>query len=261
MAFGPEVAAFRASLPVHVGLRRAPYTARRQHAPESEKNEVRATIAGASDGAPDAAVYFDRDTAARGEIERFIHSRFARAYGADLRTFLPGLLSLRDADGALRAALGFAPAAGRRLYLERYLDTPIEAALGYAAHQSIAREEVMEVGNLAVTCAGGARLLLTALTAYLHSGDYRLAIFTAVPLLRNSFARLGIDLIEVAAADPARLDRSERNAWGRYYERGATVMAASVAQSRAALMRALLAEAAVGPLHALWRRAAELGGR
>ena len=195
----------------------------------------------------------------RREIEAFIHETFDRAYGADVRHYMPRLMSLRDESGTPLAALGFRFAASSRLFLEQYLDVPIESRLAAEVHTPLARTGIVEVGNLAVAHAGGARWLIAALTAYLAGGGYRWAVFTAVPGLVNAFRRLGIPLIALAAADIARLPPEERASWGTYYDTAPTVMAASVEQSFNVLSAYLDAPPDRHSLAPLWARAYAAG--
>src|SRR3989304_9980709 len=65
----------------------------------------------------------------RGAAEAFIHSHYAQAYGADVRHFLPRLMVLHADDGELLATLGFRRARNDRLFLEQYLDMPVEPQL------------------------------------------------------------------------------------------------------------------------------------
>lgn len=191
----------------------------------------------------------------RPEVEDFVRARFAAAYGARLHHFLPDLMSLRDARRALLAVLGMRPAEAGALFLEQYLDHPTERALGHALGRAVARAGLVEVGNLAVAHAGGARWLIAALTAYLKGAGFDWAVFTAVPALRNAFGRMGIELVPLAAADPARLPEAERAQWGRYYETGPVVTAASVHQSFDALTAFLRRTADRHRLIGLWKHA------
>jgi hypothetical protein len=175
----------------------------------------------------------------RAEVEAFIHRDYARAYDADIRHFLPWLMHLRSGDGTLRAALGFRRAQPGPLFLEQYLDQPIEAALGARIADTVTRARLIEVGNLAVAEAGGARWLIAALTAYLKAAGFDWAVFTGVTALRNAFARLGVTLTTLAPADVARLPLAERGQWGRYYDTAPMVVAANVHQSYAALWQSL----------------------
>jgi hypothetical protein len=195
-------------------------------------------------------------TPERPEVEAFIRGRFARAWGAEVRHFLPTLMSLRDEGGRLLGALGLRPAADRSLFLEHYLDRPVEQALAAAVGEPIDRAGVVEVGNLAVSAPGGGRWLIAALTAYLHAARADWVVFTCGPALRNAFLRLGVELLDLCAAEPARLPVGEAAHWGRYYGQRPRVTAARVSQSHGAL-RAL--DEAEDELGRLWRGAGVAG--
>jgi hypothetical protein len=65
------------------------------------------------------------------------------------------------------------------------------------------------------------------MTALLNELACTWVVFTSTRLLLNSFARLNIDTIALAQADPGRLpDRGE--SWGRYYATNPRVIAANI---------------------------------
>ena len=164
----------------------------------------------------------------RFEFEDFIATRFARAYGARVAHFLPHLLGVRDGLGRWHAAAGYGAAQGAHLFLEQYLDAPVEATLAGALGRPVERGEVVEVGNLAAVSAGAARRLIPQLARHLHRLGYRWVAFTATRALRNSFLRLGLKPLPIAPADRARL--ADRGAsWGAYYEQDPLVMAGKIA--------------------------------
>ncbi len=196
----------------------------------------------------------------RAAVEAFIHNHYAQAYGAEVKHFLPRLMTLHRGNGQLSAALGYRDASATdSLYLEHYLDLPVEAQLSLRLGRYCTRKNMAEVGNLVTAEAGGARWLVTALTAYLKSAGYDWAVFTAVRQLRNAFARLGIELITLAPADAARLPEAERAAWGRYYETQPMVVAASVHQSHAALLNQMQRTEDRFHLRPLWDEASLAG--
>ena len=192
----------------------------------------------------------------RREVETFIHDHFAQIHGADVRNFLPALMSLRSDDGRLLGALGLRRAATGPLYLEHYLDRPIEQALAAAIGAPLARDGLVEVGNLAVGAPGGGRWLITALTAFLNAAGQQWAVFTCGPRLRNAFTRLGIELADLGPASIEQLPAGDAALWGDYYEQGPHVMAARVSQSHAVLSTLFERECA---LTALWQHANEAG--
>ena len=65
----------------------------------------------------------------RAEVESFVRETFALAYGASVRSFMPRLLAVCRKDGDLLAAFGVRSARDEKLFLENYLDQPVEQAI------------------------------------------------------------------------------------------------------------------------------------
>lgn len=163
----------------------------------------------------------------RALLEAFIRERFAEHYGARVRHFMPCLLGLESKDGAVRGAVGLRAAGEAPLFLERYLDRPIEQVIAGYSGQPIARRDIVEVGNLAALGAGAARLLIVALTDLLVACGFRWVTFTGTPALLNSFQRLELSPLPLGAADPACLG-DEQADWGSYYANHPQVMAGEI---------------------------------
>jgi len=192
----------------------------------------------------------------RAEAETFVRKAFDVAYGARIGHFLPNLMALRNDSGRLLAVLGLRETGSEPLFLEQYLDRPVEQALSAPAACPVDRDSLVEVGNFAVGAAGGGRWLITALTAYLYAAGHSWTVFTCGTELRNAFRRLGIELLDLGVADPNRLDAHARAAWGSYYDQKPRVMAANVAHSHQILSTLFEKECA---LNALWRGALQAG--
>jgi len=165
------------------------------------------------------------DAAERAELEQFIRIVFRRAYGATIRHFMPQLMSLRDSGGKLLAVCGLRNAGSEALFLETYLDAPVESLIAQHAAQEVVREDIVEVGNLAVAEPGIAPHLLASVSHYLHGTGTQWAVFTAIPVLRNSLARLNMQLEVLADASLERIVPKERPEWGSYYDKNPQVMA------------------------------------
>jgi hypothetical protein len=131
---------------------------------------------------------------------------------------MPRLMKVAAPTGAFRAIVGIRSAAEQKLFLEIYLDEPIEHAIANKTGEHVNREQIVEIGNLAESRPGDARLGIIASTMYLHTLGYRWVVFTAVPQLLNAFKRLGIEIQEMVAADPGRLSVDQRAVWGSYYD-------------------------------------------
>lgn len=198
----------------------------------------------------------------RAEQEAFIAATFARAYGARVQRFMPFLMGLRGEDGELLAALGLREGASERLFLEHYLDAPVEQVLSAALSgfgAAVGREHLVEVGNLAAQGPGGARWLIIALTGYLQGAGQQWVAFTATPALRNSFRRLGLRLIHLGVASRERLPAKERAHWGTYYDGGPEVVAVNVPHTFGVLERALRLEQTLHALGTVWQGAYAVG--
>lgn len=152
----------------------------------------------------------------RDPVEQFIRQVFLRSYGARLSGFYPTLLSF-NADESIRAAVGLRDAVNGELFAEQYLSSPADALIESHWHQPVARERLVEVGNLALASPGEARWLIAAVTTFLHGCGYRWVLFTAVRPLFNAFQRLGLNPVQLAPANPARLPGGGSE-WGRYYD-------------------------------------------
>lgn len=169
------------------------------------------------------------DDPGRGELEHFIHRCFADVHQADVHHYLPELLALRDSHGQLIAAAGMRPASSGPLFLERYLDEPLEHAISRVANVPKARECMVEVGNLASLSAGSARIMITAVTWLLATRGLEWVAFTGAATLINSFQRLGLVPTVLAPADPARLDEPAGQ-WGQYYAQHPQVFVGEIHQ-------------------------------
>jgi hypothetical protein len=164
----------------------------------------------------------------RAAIERFIAERFRKVYGARVSHFCAHLLGLCDAAGTWHAAAGYTPAASGALFLEQYLDRPVEDALSQAVGTPVARGHIVEVGNLAAVPPGFARSFVPALGRFLVQRDYRWAVFTATREVRAILRRLCFKAYALAPATPTRLP-DHGAAWGSYYTHKPSVMAGCIA--------------------------------
>jgi hypothetical protein len=172
----------------------------------------------------------------RAGVAQFIRNRFLRDYDARLTHLMPRLFSLSNADGDMIAAFGLREASQSPLFMECYLDEPVEARLARLAERAVSRAGIVEVGNLAAR-PGGARSMIAVLTRHLYELNFEWVTFTGVALLRSAFHRLGLHPLEIARATPDRLSERERLAWGRYFESRPVVMAGHVASGYRVLCR------------------------
>ena len=205
--------------------------------------------------APVTVTQVGRAHTERGETQAFIQQVFRRAHGAEVRAFYPDLLSFSIA-GERRAVFGYRDGQDLPMFLEQYLDRPADRLASERLGLTVRREEMVEVGNLALADPGQARWLIAACTAFLAAAGYRWVLFTATRPLANAFARMGLKPLELAEADANRLpDRGA--SWGGYYAAGPCVYVGDIHASRAKL--AGVAAQRRPHLHALLQRLHDLG--
>jgi hypothetical protein len=173
------------------------------------------------------------DSPRRAEAEAFIAAVFLQRYEAELQAFAPNLLLL-ESGGRIRAAAGWRCAGEGPLFLENYLDGPVEAAIGQVAGHPVPRARIVEVGNLASDQPGGSIDIILAMAARLDGLGYEWVVFTATRTLIGIFRRLGLPPLALASADPDRLG-AEAGRWGSYYASQPVVVAGRI---RLALDRA-----------------------
>jgi hypothetical protein len=166
----------------------------------------------------------------RAEVESFIRETFALAYGASVRSFMPRLLAVCLKNGDLMAAFGVRSAKDEKLFLEGYLDQPIEQVVEAKTGVKLERGKIVEIGNLAAIYPGGVRWMIVALTVMLYEEGYEWVVFTGTSALRNGFNKLGLRPIEICPARIERLDAEERACWGTYYDNKPTVMLGNIRQ-------------------------------
>lgn len=174
----------------------------------------------------------EADARLRPTLEAFIASRYQQIHGARLRHFLPRLFGAIDAGGTLVAAYGVRVADAGPLFLEQYLDQPIEACALDRFGRRTARGHIVEIGNLAGATPGALRALIPAVTAWLLAEGHEFIAFTGAAPLRNAFGRLGLPLCELATARIECLPEDQRADWGQYYAMNPAVMLGDIGAGR-----------------------------
>jgi hypothetical protein len=170
----------------------------------------------------------------RSSILDLVTSRYAERHGA-APTVTYNELKAESCGGRVCAALGYRRADREQLFLEAYLDAPVEQVLAQQLERPVTRGDIIEIGNLA-SCNATAMIGLWARTANDLGNDAEIAVAVLTAPLRKMIQRLGVSLVELAPADPARLapDGSE---WGRYYDLDPVVCAGFIAEGQERLVR------------------------
>lgn len=172
----------------------------------------------------------------RGEVEAFVRGVYRERFGAAVRGFAPVLVALRDETGALLAAAGYRAADTGPLFLERYLDAPIEQRLQMASGAPVLRRRIAEVGHLAAARAGEGRRLIALMAPLLAQGGFDWIVSTLTQELRQLFVRLGVAPLALGVADPDKLGEQAAD-WGSYYDHRPLVQAGHLRHALQALQR------------------------
>ncbi|MDH5427035.1 MAG: thermostable hemolysin [Nitrospirota bacterium] len=168
-------------------------------------------------------------SAQRHRVERFIEQTFHQAYGAEIRGHYPTLMSVHDEEDTILAAVGFRFAKEEPLFLEQYLNVPVEQLLRDHDPKPVEREVIVEVGNLASLGQGASIFLFAALNGYLSQQGIKIVTFTATDFLHRYFTKLGMNTIVLGEANQGRL-QDGGHSWGTYYKTNPRVISGSVKQ-------------------------------
>jgi len=178
---------------------------------DPEAPRIRHTVAGAT---------------RRAAAEAFVAEVFERLHGARITTFAPNLMLL-EREQRILAAAGWRCAGEGRLFLETYLDRPVETEISRLAGHPVRRDRIVEVGHLAADQRGRSAQVIRALATHLDALGYEWVVFTATRELIRIFHRLELPPLAVAPADPRRLGPAARH-WGRYYDSMPVVVAGRI---------------------------------
>lgn len=165
----------------------------------------------------------------RRDIEHYIADVFAQAYGAQVAGYAPFLMSMRCA-GNISAAAGIRPADSAPLFLEQYLDDPVERVLSTRYGKTIGRHEIFELGNLAALRPGVSQLIYLITAGVMARTGLNYAVFAGTKQVAKGVSKLGFCMEAIVAADPARLGGAAAN-WGSYYKNAPQVMVLDLRKS------------------------------
>lgn len=173
------------------------------------------------------------------DISALIRESYHQVYNASLARCMTWLLGLYDAHGVLTSACGIQEASEGPLYLEKYLDDPIESTLSARLGITVPRCSIIEVGNFAARDGASARIMYAALCQLLIQYQYAWIVFTGTKKIRNTFHRMSLKPIELMPANPQRLG-AESLCWGEYYQHDPRIMAGELAGGHTTLSQTSL---------------------
>ena len=187
-------------------------------------------------------------------LQTYIQAAYTLEFNARIPHFLPCQLGLYRADGVLVGACGLNQACHGEHEQPLYLEQPVEAAIETRLGVRPARHRIIEVGNLACSEPGHARLMFAALCRLLCDNALDYVVFTGTAKLRNSFTRLRLNPVELAPAQAHQVGE-DASAWGEYYRCQPKVMAGDINQGREVLAQSSLLLNLLGPMPRLFNHA------
>jgi hypothetical protein len=158
----------------------------------------------------------------RFELERFITQKFADTHSAVIRSFMPRLIALSNGDETT-ATIGIRSASENALFLEQYMEWPIEEAISSTCLTAVNRKDIVEIGNFAAKNVSAGGLLFTLLALSLRKSGFKWMTFTATTEIEKLIGRLGCEPVILSDALPEKLAGDPAD-WGAYYLRAPKVM-------------------------------------
>lgn len=168
--------------------------------------------------------------AERSIVEQYIAAKFKQSHGASIEKFLPFILEMRS-DDSIDAAIGLRPGHFKPMFLEQYLDGPVEQQIAQFSNRPIDRSSLIEVGNLVVTKRAAGLILFLVVAAALAKANYEWMVFTVTPEVERLMQRLGFTPSYLVMADQSKLERNTTD-WGCYYENAPKVMVGSLTEAQ-----------------------------
>lgn len=139
---------------------------------------------------------------------------YRRHFNCELQSCYPQYFCLLR-GGRLLGACGLRSASSA-LFLEQYLETPVEELLIQHFSEGISRASVAELGGFAVKHGTLALPFMSMVAPALQALGYTYAVATATLPVRRCVSRLGVPFVRLAAAERERL-AEDGTEWGNYY--------------------------------------------
>jgi hypothetical protein len=143
---------------------------------------------------------------------QFTKERFQRCFGCELTEFYPIILT-SWLKGELQAVVGVRSAVDGPLFLEQYLNSPVEILL---ADSSLNRSQIVEIGGFAAVDKMAAVPLMERTADVLLEMGFVHAVCTANKPIRRCLSSINVPFEQLAVADITLLKDSAEN-WGSYY--------------------------------------------
>lgn len=194
------------------------------------------TFIASGEGAASFHLY-DENAHQRMKAETAVKKIFRSAYGADISSYLPYLLTA-ETNQQVAAVIGLRRAFGQELFLEQYLSAPIESALKDINGLTVSRKNLIEIGNLVSCQAGLSRQLFIVLAFALAKAEIEWVSFTATAQVEQLLAKLSLFPVIIGQANAQAIVNGE-DSWGSYYVNSPNVCVGNVFNAVAELEKSI----------------------
>jgi len=168
-------------------------------------------------GAPrNTFTLIDGDSPDREDLEDRVRAGFGSHFGASIAGFMPQLALYRHRSGK-SGVIGVRCARDEPLFLEHYLDVPVQNVIAEAAGQPVSRTRIAEVGQFVVDDPDIVGSFFRNLVPFLRAEGYDWVCFTGTNRVRAILKRVGLHGLPVAAAAAERAASTD-DRWGNYYD-------------------------------------------
>ncbi len=164
----------------------------------------------------------DRNSVLRMVLEARIRSGFGTHFRACVAEYMPRFAYYQHLHGGT-GVIGMRDASEESLYLESYLDSPVDEVIQRAADCAVSRAQIVEVGQFVVDDRGIVQDFFEDLVPFLASQGFEWVCFTGTDRIRAVLNRVGFSGLPVAAANQ-ELVRNKPDRWGTYYEHDPVVI-------------------------------------
>ena len=148
---------------------------------------------------------------------------------------MPDLAVYEHATGA-SGVIGIRSAGDEPLFLESYLDLPVETVIQLTSGDCADRGEIVEVGQFVVDDRDIVADFFRDLVPFLQSQGFKWVCFTGTNRIRALLARIGFAGFPVTLATESRLFDA-KNRWGSYYEHEPVVIVGNLSDPRGTWFR------------------------
>ena len=158
----------------------------------------------------------DANSPERRDLEERVRAGFGTHFGASISGFMPQLALYRHRSGK-SGVIGVRGAWDEPLFLEHYLDVPVQNMIANAAGQAVSRTRIAEVGQFVVDDPEIVGSFFRDLVPFLRTEGFDWVCFTGTNRVRAILQRVGFHGLPVASAAAERAAPTG-DRWGNYYD-------------------------------------------